>query len=1173
MNVVCKPVKEVFKATDSDFRVISCVPIGQAPNELTLSRWGNFTLSGSNLSTFNLYEEYPIEIRPDIRSKYEGSYIVVGFQGIEIGENITVDPELELKFLKGIMSEGQAQNIHNAYPNFIEMILNNREAEIDHNKIYNVGPVYLEKYIDNIKASYKSIFFMGLASDWEIKGDARIERLMQEYNTPNEATQALQTNPYRVLIDVVQYSFDTADAKILQKMPDMIDSKHRCEYACLRVLRDNETQDGETRLNANVLSRMVKNLVPEAYHHTFEVVTANDLLHYDEATKWVSIRRTYEHEKFIAQEILRRTNKIESCGMDWERFRNVDGFECTDEQVEILRLADEYGIALLTGGGGVGKTSAMVALIKMLEHYMKSYTILAPTGIAAKRITQATGRQASTIHMFLARLDGSHCGSDYVIIDEMSMVGVELFATLLSVIPRSKIIMVGDDAQLASISCGNVLHDIINSGAVPRANLTKVFRYGIGGISTVATDIRNGKPYLDSSGNPIFNAKVNDYKCIPIQSKAEKALPQILDTYEQLLDQGYKPSEIMVLSPYNVREAGTYRINEAIQTRFNEHEYTPISYNKSKDVEIRFKVGDKVVNGKNNYYSNIIEQGDEGLYFTGVQTLIANGDIGVIRDCLYDEELGHYLVIQYDEHLIGVTGKEVEDLLLGYSLSIHKCVSGDTLIYTDKGIKPIADLENNWQNHKVYNGNYFESPSGFFKNPSYKCLTIKTTRGIELTGLLDHGVDVINKDGYIERRNLEEVQLDDSIVVAKNTHVYGQYLHTLTLVKEEPGDVRESLYNTPTKMSPSLAEFLGLMCADGTVYKAGFRLCKRHKEVSDRFEELCVSLFGANCKRYVLSVGEGVDTYYCEVNSTYLSRWLQQIDGIHPNNKHVPQVVLSSNKECQYAFLRGVFEDGTVNLKEGRFDHVELATKEEKMAKQIQIMLLNMGIISTRKTKVPRDCSVIYIYKSHIEGFLSNIGFISHSKQGALNSAKKSSKRSSERHRIPNIGKVCREIMKECSHLIFSKENQSVRYSVKTDNDLTYRCLGRFIETCLQNNVNSNKLDYLRFVYNYTDIQKVESIMEKETETYCLEMPETHRFVQNGIYGWNCQGTQSKAVILVTHHTHRANINRNLLYVGVSRAQEQLIQISDINGIEIGLEVLANERETWLEDMLREIKL
>ena len=95
------------------------------------------------------------------------------------------------------------------------------------------------------------------------------------------------------------------------------------------------------------------------------------------------------------------------------------------------------------------------------------------------------------------------------------MVGVELFSILLSVVPRSKIILIGDDAQLASISCGNVLHDIINSGAAPRADLTKVFRYGIGGISTVATDIRNGKPYLDSSGNPIFNAQVNDYKCIP----------------------------------------------------------------------------------------------------------------------------------------------------------------------------------------------------------------------------------------------------------------------------------------------------------------------------------------------------------------------------------------------------------------------------------------------------------------------------------------------------------------------------------------------------------------------------------------------------------------------------------------------------------------------------------
>jgi len=255
------------------------------------------------------------------------------------------------------------------------------------------------------------------------------------------------------------------------------------------------------------------------------------------------------------------------------------------------------------------------------------------------------------------------------------MVGVELFGRLLSTITNSKIILIGDEAQLASISCGNVLYDIVCSDIIPRANLTKVFRYGVGGISTVATDIREGHPYLDKLGNPTFQAQVDDYKFINITSKMENVVPQILETYEELLDKGYDKTDIMVLSPQNVGLVGTYIINEAIQTRFNNHVYTDVSYErqaKGGKVNIRFKVGDRVVNTHNNYKSPVMEQGENGLFFTGVETLIANGDIGYIRDCVHDDELGNYLVVQYDEHLIGVIGDAIEDLLLGYAISIHK---------------------------------------------------------------------------------------------------------------------------------------------------------------------------------------------------------------------------------------------------------------------------------------------------------------------------------------------------------------------------------------------------------------------------------------------------------------------------------------------------------------------
>lgn len=671
MNITCKPIKEIFKSRDSDFRVISCVPMGQAPNELALNNWGNFTLSGSNLNPFKLFQEYAIEIRPDNRSKYPASYIVVGFQGIDVGKEIKVDKEVELNFLESTMSSKQAMNVHTAYPNFIELILNNREEEIDHKKIYNVGPVYLEKYISDIQSSCRTIFFMGAAIEWGIKGN-KIENLATAFPTPEEASKALRDSPYEVLIDIVGYGFNAADEKILDVAPNMIDSKNRCEYGCLEILKQNENETQCTRLEYDVLESMLGHLAPEASHHFEDAIKQSPEIYHDTESDYVSKRKTYRQEKFIASEILRRIENKTPCGMNWEKFRSIDGFDCTDEQAEILRLANDREIAVLTGSGGTGKTTAMVCLIRMLEHYQKSYTILAPTGVAAKRISQTTGRKASTIHMLLARLEESICSSDYVLVDEMSMVDVDLFATLLSSVPYSKIVLIGDEAQLTSISCGNVLHDIINSGAVPRANLTKVFRYGIGGISTVATDIRNGKPYLDDFGNPVFKAKVNDYNFIPIQSKPDKALPQIIETYEQLLDQGYKTSDIMVLSPYNVQDVGTYKINEAIQSKFNKHEYTPISYNKTKDVEIKFKVGDKVVNGRNNYKSKIMEQGDEGLYFTGGKTLIANGDIGVVRDCLHDKELGHYLVVQYDEHLVGVVGKEVNDLLLGYAMSIHK---------------------------------------------------------------------------------------------------------------------------------------------------------------------------------------------------------------------------------------------------------------------------------------------------------------------------------------------------------------------------------------------------------------------------------------------------------------------------------------------------------------------
>ena len=458
-------------------------------------------------------------------------------------------------------------------------------------------------------------------------------------------------------IDLIGYSFDKADRLVLKYYPDFIDSKERCEYGCLEILHENE-YDGDTRLNANLMASEAKKLMPEAKHHMVEAVKNSELIHYDEDTKYASIEKTYQDELLIAEHILSRKNEpmLEFHPLNWQEFKTVDGFDCTDEQMTILKIIGEGGrVGILTGSGGTGKTSSVKALIRMLEANGHSYTLLAPTGVAAKRMRESTGRPASTIHMFLAHEDTE--AGEYVIIDETSMVAVQLLAKLLN---NPNLIFVCDEAQLASISCGNIVQDLIDSGAVPRANLTKVFRYGTNGLATIATDARMGT--MDNLSKPF-----NDFKFVRISSDP---IEQVLNEYDKLIEKGYKKDEILVLSPYNKGHKGTYEINKAIQSRYNANDYTFASYQRQGMGKIQFKVGDMVLNTKNNYRMPSLEMDEDGFEMFG-EMQVMNGDIGVVRECRGNEK-DPMLIVQFDEGMAAISGSDIANFLLGYSVSIHK---------------------------------------------------------------------------------------------------------------------------------------------------------------------------------------------------------------------------------------------------------------------------------------------------------------------------------------------------------------------------------------------------------------------------------------------------------------------------------------------------------------------
>ena len=643
------------------YRVISCDPC-DFYKDLELSRYGTFTISGSNLDNIQLNQEANIIITPDNKSKYEASYIMLAYEGVDFNEGgIVVDPRYELEILSRLMTEDQAKKVNEAYPNFVSLVLNNQQDTINYKNIANVAQKRLDLYISKVQADCKAILFYPTAFDNGIVSSEDIRELQTHFNTPDELKNALSTNPYHVYVDLIGYSFDKADRLALKYHPEFIDSKERCEYGCLEILKENERL-GDTRLEANIMASEAKALIPEAKHHMVEAVKNSEVIHYDEDTKYASIEATYQDELLIAEHILSRKNEpmVDFYPMNWQDFKTVDGFDCTDEQMAILKIIGEGGrVGILTGSGGTGKTSSVKALIRMLEANGYSYTLLAPTGVAAKRMRESTGRPASTIHMFLAHEDAE--AGKYVIIDETSMVAVQLLAKLLRKIGKDpNLIFVCDEAQLASISCGNIVQDLINSGAVPRANLTKVFRYGTNGLATIATDARMGT--MDNLSKPF-----NDFKFVPIDSDP---IEQILKEYDKLIEKGYKKDEILVLSPYNKGHKGTYEINKAIQSRYNANDYTFASYQRQGMGKIQFKVSDMVLNTKNNYRMPSLEMDEDGFEMFG-EMQVMNGDIGVVRECRGDEK-NPMLIVQFDEGMAAISGSDIANSLLGYSVSIHK---------------------------------------------------------------------------------------------------------------------------------------------------------------------------------------------------------------------------------------------------------------------------------------------------------------------------------------------------------------------------------------------------------------------------------------------------------------------------------------------------------------------
>lgn len=665
MEISLIPIKQVFYNEENNYRVLSCIPENWNC-DIELNKYGNFTLSGYNLMNLLLNQSVKLNISEDLNSKYPASYIVDGYAGISFTNEVKVDPQHELSLLQLIMTKDQAKYVNSAYPNFVELVLNNKENEIDINKIYNVGSFRFTDYCNKIKENFNVFLFFTRAKSYNITDFSVVSKFSFSYNNIDIWEEEYKAHPYKILKENSDWNFTKIDKTVLSSLPEFINSEERAKYCIYDYLKENENE-GDTRIDARILREIITEEYPELKNIIPLIIKNDENIYFNSTNKFCSFKDAYNAEQNIANNILKRINNPINFNMDWKKFKTLDNFEMTDEQNEICRIASENSIGMMIGCAGSGKTTATKALIEMLDNYGKTYLLLAPTGIAAKRLREATNRYASTIHMALAKQDLLNEIYDYIIIDEMSCVGVYLLSEVFSLVPETtKFIFICDNAQLASISCGNIVEDIINSHIMPTTKLNKIFRYGTSGIATIATNTREGK----ISEN--YNFEDNDYVHISINNNP---LNQIVEEYNNLLLQGYTRNDILILCPYNKSNLGTYTINEAIQNNFNTNTEEIIVNVSNKAIkQIHYKIGDRVINTKNNYRATVAEINEYNEYVpTAITAPIMNGDIGIIRNIKKIEEKNNFeIYIQFDEELIVFTQKEIKNLLLGYCISVHK---------------------------------------------------------------------------------------------------------------------------------------------------------------------------------------------------------------------------------------------------------------------------------------------------------------------------------------------------------------------------------------------------------------------------------------------------------------------------------------------------------------------
>ena len=496
--------------------------------------------------------------------------------------------------------------------------------------------------------------------------------------------QIIRGNPYRLVEDVEGIGFKTAD-KIAAALGVERDSEYRLSAGIKFALADATAGAGHCYLPRPELVKAAQNLLGNEQEAIDRVLDTLILAHevvaqiLPDETGAQEVVALYQPQTFRAEsEVARRLMEMieampESMALDLQaqidELERGEGIAFHPQQRQAIETAVKSGMTVITGGPGTGKTTIIKCIIKLLSVHGE-VALAAPTGRAAKRMSEACGMEAKTLHRLLeyggeegdfARTQDHPLEMDTLIIDEMSMVDIFLMRSLLrALVPGTRLIMVGDADQLPSVGAGNVLRDILDSGVVPSVRLTEIFRQDEKSMIVYnAHRINHGDaPRLNAKGSDFFfeRAASPSDAARRIVTLCAARLPGFL---------GLDPvRQMQVLSPTKKGECGVWMLNQLLQAQFNPP--APHKQERTRG-DTTFREGDKVMQTRNNYQ---LEWKREGVFGWEEGQGVFNGDIGFVSEIDPQERT---LTVQFDdERMATYEGGDVDDLELAYCISVHK---------------------------------------------------------------------------------------------------------------------------------------------------------------------------------------------------------------------------------------------------------------------------------------------------------------------------------------------------------------------------------------------------------------------------------------------------------------------------------------------------------------------